>query len=113
MSCGATLRLRFGGTINISAIARDTSPSSNHVMTLFLPGYTTNRRLILYSIHGQAKTLEDTERFARNCLPVTQDENDKSPKSYRVVYAVHELINPKPNADNSNAETRLIGLINT
>jgi RimJ/RimL family protein N-acetyltransferase len=55
--------------------------------------------------------LEDTEKFTKHALPVTVGEGEA--KSYRVAYAVHELL-PTPGAeatDQDHIPTRFIGLI--
>lgn len=65
---------------------------------------------------GQAKSIEDTEKFARRCLPVVQEDGDGASKSYRVVYAIHEILESPTNSADVEGEkeekpTRFIGLI--
>ena len=67
--------------------------------------------LILFSIHGISKSFEDTERFSKNVLPTTVKEGET--KSYRIAYAVHELL-PTSGNDAVNKEdipTRFVGII--
>lgn len=63
------------------------------------------------SIDGTAKTVEDTERFLKNALPVTVKDGET--KSYRIAYAVHELLHPAENdaVNKEDIPTRFVGLI--
>ncbi|KAH7396132.1 GNAT family acetyltransferase-like protein [Pyrenochaeta sp. MPI-SDFR-AT-0127] len=81
----------------------------------------SNAQATFWSILGQAKTLEDTEKYARMCLD-TEEENGKS-NSYRMLYAVHEILSsasaPNNNANNTDdsrhpntSPSRFVGLIN-
>ncbi|KAL8748972.1 MAG: hypothetical protein Q9184_006995 [Pyrenodesmia sp. 2 TL-2023] len=69
-----------------------------------------------WSIHGQAKTVSDTEKFITCCLP----SENATENEYRVAYAVHSLLEPPNNSLESNPQpadqkpkptTRFIGLI--
>ncbi|EOA84135.1 hypothetical protein ACJQWK_00776 [Exserohilum turcicum] len=63
-----------------------------------------------WSIFGQSKTIEDTEKAMKGVLPTTVNEGDAKP--YRIVYAVHELLAPDRNpASQESTPTRFIGLI--
>ncbi|USP72943.1 hypothetical protein yc1106_00217 [Curvularia clavata] len=63
-----------------------------------------------WSIYGRSKTIEDTEKVMKGALPKIAGVGDA--KSYRVVYAVHELLVPNSNATtNEETPTRLIGLM--
>lgn len=62
--------------------------------------------LTFESIHGRAKTLEDTENRIKGTLP--SPDSDSNDKSYRVVYAVHRIREPAP-AETSSTE--FIGLV--
>ncbi|KAF2464549.1 uncharacterized protein BDR25DRAFT_337396 [Lindgomyces ingoldianus] len=48
----------------------------------------SNEKTTSWSIYGQSKSIEDTERVMKGCLPT--DEGEK--KSYRVAYAVHKFL---------------------
>lgn len=73
------------------------------------------------SLSGTAKRLEDTEKYARLCLPLESDlinhdpEKPKKPEIYRIAYAVHELLPPTNNTANSSiaetAPSRFIGQV--
>ncbi|KAF1835335.1 hypothetical protein BDW02DRAFT_289512 [Decorospora gaudefroyi] len=64
-----------------------------------------------WSIYGRSKTIEDTERIMKSALPTTTNNNED--KTYRIVYAVHELLstNDTSSANEKHTPTRLIGLI--
>ncbi|KAF1847934.1 uncharacterized protein K460DRAFT_374893 [Cucurbitaria berberidis CBS 394.84] len=69
-----------------------------------------------WSIYGQAKSLEDTERFAKACLPEAPEEGGGKPKSYRVVYAVHEILqklvtDTQPDVSHAEKPPRFVGLV--
>ncbi|KAL8928731.1 MAG: hypothetical protein Q9208_001509 [Pyrenodesmia sp. 3 TL-2023] len=76
----------------------------------------TDEKATWWSIYGQAKSTEDTEKFIKGCLP----SDDAGANVYRVVYTVHELLKPTasdsikpklPPAEQASTPTRLIGLI--
>ncbi|EUC46165.1 hypothetical protein COCMIDRAFT_4673 [Bipolaris oryzae ATCC 44560] len=63
-----------------------------------------------WSIYGRSKSIEDTEKVMKGALPTTANEDEK--KSYRAVYAVHELLAPTSNSTSQeDIPARLIGLI--
>ncbi|EMD67357.1 hypothetical protein GGP41_007266 [Bipolaris sorokiniana] len=63
-----------------------------------------------WSFYGISKTIEDTERIMKSALPATFNEGEE--KSYRVVYAIHELLAPNSTpANQEDIPTRVIGLI--
>ncbi|KAL8672885.1 MAG: hypothetical protein Q9168_002669 [Polycauliona sp. 1 TL-2023] len=67
-----------------------------------------------WSTPGRSTCLEDTERYINDILP-TEEEEDGVPKTYRVTYAVHKLMDPTndaiPSAPQSDRGTKLIGLV--
>lgn len=69
-------------------------------------------RLTLFSLHGQAKSIEDTEnRLVKGCLPIDGGEE----KTYRVAYAVHQVLDVEGEHQPTEQEqkpTKFIGLIN-
>ncbi|KAI4650480.1 hypothetical protein J4E93_002836 [Alternaria ventricosa] len=71
----------------------------------------SDEKAAFWSIDGIAKTFEDTERFTKYALPVTVKEGET--KSYRVSYAVHELLSSPEyeGADRDSIPTRFIGHI--
>ncbi|KAF1937822.1 hypothetical protein EJ02DRAFT_514951 [Clathrospora elynae] len=74
----------------------------------------SEEKVTWWSIHGCSKTLEETEKFAKGCLPAGPEEDE--PKSYRVAYAVHERLNrtEKSVEDGTKPEalpTRFIGMV--
>jgi RimJ/RimL family protein N-acetyltransferase len=63
-----------------------------------------------HSLSGRSKSIEDTEKVMRGALPTTTNEGEA--KTYRVVYAVHELLpGPTTNKDLENLQERFIGLL--
>ncbi|KAF2127676.1 hypothetical protein P153DRAFT_320073 [Dothidotthia symphoricarpi CBS 119687] len=54
-----------------------------------------------WSINGNSKSLEDTEKFANTCLPADED--------YIIAYAVHEIL--PPTSDSQDQTTQFIGLV--
>jgi len=96
-----TRRPHFGGRSSRLLL------SVNHIPCVMYTG----TELIPLSIDGIAKTVEDTERFTKYALPVTVSEGET--KSYRVSYAVHELLlSPgHDGADNDSIPSRFIGHI--
>ncbi|KAL1799080.1 hypothetical protein ACET3X_003117 [Alternaria dauci] len=71
----------------------------------------SNEKASFWSINGTSQTFEDTEKFLRNTLPVTVENGET--KSYRIAYAVHELLHPTGNDEVSKEDipTRFVGLI--
>ncbi|KAG9193226.1 hypothetical protein G6011_03261 [Alternaria panax] len=71
----------------------------------------SDEKATFWSMEGISRTFEDTERFYRNDFSVTV--KDGEPKSYRVAYAVHELLFPTENlsVNREDIPTRFIGLI--
>jgi len=72
-------------------------------------------QLTLFSIYGQAKTVEDTEKVVKGFLPTNEGEGEK----YRVAYAVHEVLEstsgsvegePQP-TEQEKKSTEFIGLV--
>ena len=66
------------------------------------------------SIYGVSKTTSDTEKIAAGILP-QEDQEDGKPRSYRIAYAVHEVLQPSSDALSNNKNdkrTELIGLVN-
>lgn len=61
--------------------------------------------LTVRSLHGQAKSVEDSEKILERCLPTDGDE-----KTYRVNYAVHEILSAERQQE-EGAPARFIGLI--
>jgi len=53
--------------------------------------------LTLHSLHGQSKTISDTEKVTKTYLPTSPSAQ----KTYRVVYAVHKLLESRSNSDES------------
>lgn len=51
------------------------------------------------SLSGQAKSLEDTEKFAKACLSADPEEqNGTTQKTYKVAYLVHEILPSSPSS---------------
>ncbi|KIX06750.1 uncharacterized protein Z518_04726 [Rhinocladiella mackenziei CBS 650.93] len=76
----------------------------------------SNEKAMWWSIHGQAKSIEDTEKVMKGYLPTNEGEE----KTYRVVYAVHKVLEsmsgsvegePQP-AEQGKKSTEFIGLVN-
>lgn len=74
---------------------------------------------------GQSKSLEDTEKYANRCLGIVPKEgegDEGTPKSFRILYAVHEVLSPSSatnsvdNKENgrptASSPSRFIGIIN-
>jgi RimJ/RimL family protein N-acetyltransferase len=69
----------------------------------------------LYSISGQAKSIEDTEKLARGLLPANEAEEN----TYRVAYAVHRELESMSDTTQSERQpanpekkpTEFIGLV--
>lgn len=62
------------------------------------------------SIYGRSKTIEDTEKAMKGALPTTT--HDGEAKSYRIVYAIHELLEPSSDPTNQdNNPSQFIGLV--
>ncbi|KAH0837041.1 hypothetical protein FOPE_04612 [Fonsecaea pedrosoi] len=59
-----------------------------------------------WSIHGRAKSIEDTQRISGGYLPTSNTEPER-PKSYRVAYAVHRIL--EPTASSMKTEPQTIG----
>ncbi|RAR07370.1 gnat family acetyltransferase [Stemphylium lycopersici] len=61
-------------------------------------------------IYGRSKTIEDTEKAMKGALPTTT--HDGEAKSYRIVYAIHELLEPSSDPTNQdNNPSQFIGLV--
>ncbi|KAF2432042.1 GNAT family acetyltransferas-like protein [Tothia fuscella] len=60
-----------------------------------------------WSIFGRSKSTEDTEEVMKNAFATAKGEEGQ----YRVVYAVHELLQPLETKEQSEQPTQLIGLI--
>ncbi|EEP77821.1 predicted protein [Uncinocarpus reesii 1704] len=54
-----------------------------------------------WSIHGQSKSIEDTESNMKHYLPAGGEEN-----SYRVVYVVHKILEPLDSAAENQAHIK-------
>ncbi|OAL39526.1 hypothetical protein AYO20_01396 [Fonsecaea nubica] len=59
-----------------------------------------------WSIHGRAKSIEDTQRISGGYLPTNKTEPER-PKSYRVAYAVHKIL--EPTASSVETEPQTVG----
>ncbi|OAP60082.1 hypothetical protein AYL99_05084 [Fonsecaea erecta] len=78
----------------------------------------SNEKTTWWSIHGQAKSIEDTEKISRGYLP-TQEVEAGQPKTYRVAYTVHRILETNassvdsklPAAECGENATEFIGLI--
>ncbi|KAF2092542.1 hypothetical protein NA57DRAFT_50152 [Rhizodiscina lignyota] len=68
----------------------------------------SNEKSTWWSIHGRAKSVEDSEKVMKGYLPTKEGE-----KTYRVAYAVHEILqsNESQSAEQQGKSTRFIGLI--
>lgn len=70
-------------------------------------------RCEVYSLSGQAKTIEDVEKRAKSALTVAGEDN-----TYRISYAVHRIIEPKDDSSTqaqaatlSDQPTEFLGLV--
>ncbi|KAL8832017.1 MAG: hypothetical protein Q9170_005050 [Blastenia crenularia] len=76
----------------------------------------SNEKVTWWSLVGQSKSFEDTDKFVKGCLP----NNESEEKMYKVVYAVHQLLGSGiGNGDGelqseqqTQEPTRFIGLVN-
>ncbi|KAF2181138.1 hypothetical protein K469DRAFT_638785 [Zopfia rhizophila CBS 207.26] len=75
----------------------------------------SNEKATWWSIHGQAKSIEDTEKVIKGCLPTSEGEEN----TYRVAYAVHKVLEsmsgsiegePQP-AEQEEKSTEFVGLV--
>jgi len=76
----------------------------------------SNEQASQWSIYGRAKSIEDTEKVMKGRLPVNEGEEN----TYRVVYAVHKVLEsmsdsvegtPQP-TEQGKKSTEFIGLVN-
>ncbi|MCJ1390496.1 hypothetical protein MMC18_003356 [Xylographa bjoerkii] len=75
----------------------------------------SNKKSTWWSIYGQAKSIEDTERFMKGYLPTNEGEE----KTYRVAYAVHKVLEPMSGsveggsqpAEQEKKSTEFLGLV--
>ncbi|CAO2647261.1 Nn.00g081830.m01.CDS01 [Neocucurbitaria sp. VM-36] len=76
----------------------------------------SDAQVTLWSLSGQSKSQEDTERFAKACIPAIPEGGDGKPKTYKVNYAVHEILSSpsdptRPNVSQEEKPTRFIGMV--
>jgi RimJ/RimL family protein N-acetyltransferase len=72
------------------------------------------RQLTPKSLYGASKTLEETEKSLKNILPAVEEEGKE--KTYRVGFAVHEILYPSTidvpsKVPVNDLPTRFIGLV--
>ncbi|KAL9123380.1 MAG: hypothetical protein Q9187_000062 [Circinaria calcarea] len=75
----------------------------------------SNEKATWWSIYGQAKSIEDTERVIKGSLPI----NKEGEHTYRVVYAVHKVLESMsgsvegemPPAERGEIPTEFVGLV--
>ncbi|KAI9749234.1 MAG: hypothetical protein M4579_006950 [Chaenotheca gracillima] len=69
----------------------------------------SNEKVTWWSIHGQAKSIEDTEKVVKGFLPTNEGEG----KAYRVAYAVHEVLQSSSGAVEDQSQPTEQGKIST
>ncbi|CAO1606168.1 hypothetical protein XANCAGTX0491_009669 [Xanthoria calcicola] len=75
----------------------------------------SNEKATWWSIYGRSTSIEDTERVIKGALPTK--EEDGAPTTYRVVYAVHMVVDPTADAAREparqrNETTKFVGVVN-